>query len=395
MYRDLLHDDENPFEMSIAFAKLFLDWCKDFGACAHMISWNSRRDFIKDSNFVLENLPKSDLYYRSGLRFHLGETMYGLRILAVALRERPAVVVVDSGTTHWLVFSLLQFFRIPVIAVMHSTLWPMGFPPKRRIDRILRTMDGLFFRRFAAATICVSPECERQVRSVARVTKGPVYQCRAQFQPGFLDTANAVPAHNVKPFRVLFVGRVEEFKGVFLIVSMAERLEMEMPGQFCWKIIGKGAASDALTREVAERGMSGVIDVPGRLPREEVLEAFSWAHATVVPTTGEYTEGLAMTAAESILAGRPVVLSDVVPAWEVLGDAAIRVETGKVDGFVGAFRKLALDPAYYRHCQQATRSVQEQFYQTSQGLGAVVGGAITTLIELPPQISPLEGASFN
>jgi len=166
---------------------------------------------------------------------------------------------------------------------------------------------------------------------------------------------------------------------------MAERLEREMPGQFSWKIVGNGGASEALARQVEDRKLGGVIDVTGRLPRKDALEAYGWAHAMVVPTTANYSEGLAMTAAEAILAGRPVVLSEVVPAGEILGDAAIEVETGSVDGFVEAFRKLALDAAWYDHCRRATVAVQEQFYQTSQGLGAVVGRAIMALIEPPPQ----------
>jgi glycosyltransferase involved in cell wall biosynthesis len=385
MYRDQLRNQDSEFEMSIAFSKLFLDWCDQTGAHAHLISWNLRRDSIDDGNYKVENIPKSPLYYRSGLRFHLGESLYGLKIVGMAWRERPAVVVVDSGTTYWLILALLRLLRIPVVAVMHSTLWPMGFPPKRKIDRLLRLSDGLFFRRFADATVCVSPECERQVRSVARCMKGPVYQCRAQFRTGFLDTANPVPAHRARPFRVLFVGRTEESKGVFLIVAMAERLEKEMPGQFRWKIVGKGSASEALARQVADLKLESVVEVAGRLPRKEVLEAYGWAHAMVVPTTAQYSEGLAMTAAEAILAGRPVVLSDVVPAWEILGDAAIRVEAGNVDGFVEAFRRLALDADWYDRCRSATVVVQQQFYERSQGLGVMVGKAITELMEPSPR----------
>jgi glycosyltransferase involved in cell wall biosynthesis len=328
---------------------------------------------------VAENLPKSSLYYRHGLKFHIGETMYGLKIVGLAWRERPTIVVVDSGTTHWLVLSLLSFLRIPVIAVMHSTLWPKGFPPKRKVDRLFHATVGLFFRRFASATICVSPECERQVQTVAGFTKGPIYQCRAQFRQGFLDSVDPVPAHGVRPLRVLFVGRVEESKGVFLIVSVAERLEKEMPGQFSWKIVGTGSALEALSRQVADRKLGGVIDVAGRLSRKDAMEAYGWAHANIVPTTATYAEGLAMTAAEAVLAGRPVVVSEVVPAWEVLGDAAIRVETGNVDGFVDAFRRLALDAAWYDHCRRATVEVRKQFYDSSQGLGVMIGKAIVEI----------------
>jgi glycosyltransferase involved in cell wall biosynthesis len=328
----------------------------------------------------VENRPRSPLYYGGSLKFHLGHSLYGLAIVAQALRDRASVIIVDSGTAHWFVFSLLSLFRIPVIAVMHNALWPLGFPPTRKSDRLFRWLDGWFFRHFAAATVCVSPECERQVRAVAGSPKGSVYQCLPQYRRAFMTCVPAPPDPASRPFRVLFLGRVEDFKGVFLILSMAERLEAEMPGQFLWKIVGEGRSSDALIRETRERNLHSIVEIPGSLPDEETaLATLGWAHAMVVPTTSRFPEGLAMTAAEAILAGRPVVLSSVVPAYEILGAAAIRVEPDRTDGFVAALRKLALEPDYYRQCQRATASTQAQFYDRSKGLGAVLGRAISAL----------------
>jgi glycosyltransferase involved in cell wall biosynthesis len=270
--------------------------------------------------------------------------------------------------------------RIPVIAVMHNALWPMGFPPTRFINRMFLSLDGLFFRRIAAATICVSPACERQVREVARIPKGPVYQCRAQYRDGFLTRVRPISALPFRPFHVLFLGRIEEPKGVFLILSMAERLEAELPGQFAWKIVGTGPASEELERQVHKRGLSRIVEVPGRLSNEdEALETFGWAHAMVVPTTSEFSEGLPMVAIEAVLAGRPAVVSAATCAWDALGRAAIRAETDSVESFVQVFRRLAMDPAYYGECQQATQMAQAQFYDRSQGLGAVLGRAISAL----------------
>jgi glycogen synthase len=385
MYRDLLSGKEPPFEMSIAFSKQFLDWCDESGVRAHLISWSNRKDSIKDGWYYLENIPRNSLYYGQGIKYYLGSAMYGLKIVAKVLRKRPGVLIVDSGTSDWILFSLVSILRIPVVAVLHSTFWPMGFPPKRSYKRLLYSLDGLFFRRFAAATVCVSPECERQMRILAGVPKGPVYQCRAQFRTGFLDSVNPVPTHDVRPFRVLFVGRTVRNKGIFLIVSIADRLRKEMPGTFTWKIVGGGPDLEALKGEVTARNLTDVVDVAGRLPREQLLDWYGWAHSMIVPTTSEYSEGLAMTAAESVLAGRPVVLSSVVPAWEVLGDAAIKAETDNVDSFVEVFRRLATDGDYYERCRHATTVAGEQFYDISRGLGTVLGRAIEALNRHQPQ----------
>jgi hypothetical protein len=92
-----------------------------------------------------------------------------------------------------------------------------------------------------------------------------------------------------------------------------------------------------------------------------------------------------MTAAEGVLAGRPVVLSTVVPAWEVLGGAAIVAQAEDVDSFVSAFRRLLLEPDYYEQCKHATADAQAQFYYEPAGLGAVLGRAISALALAPPQ----------
>jgi glycosyltransferase involved in cell wall biosynthesis len=256
----------------------------------------------------------------------------------------------------------------------------MGFPPQRRRDRLLRRLDGFYFRHFAAATVCISPECARQVEQVAGRPKGPRYQFIPQYYPDFLSRVKPVPLHSDRPFRILFLGRVEEFKGVFMILDMAERLEQEMPGQFAWKIIGSGSAEEELRRQAAARKLGSIVDIPGRFQDEATaLATFGWAHAMIAPTTSQFFEGLAMVAAESILAGRPVIVSDVVPAWEVLGGAVIKCKTDSVSSFVEKIRRLATDAEYYAQHQRATADFQGQYYDAYGGLGNVLGRAILKL----------------
>ena len=164
------------------------------------------------------------------------------------------------------------------------------------------------------------------------------------------------------------------------MLSIAEELEKQMPGQFTWKIVGDGSASAEIKRQVQLRNLAHLIELTGQLARENIRKAYGWAHATIVPTTSRFNEGLAMTAAEAILAGRPVVLSTVVPALEVLGDAAIPVPPDQVVGFADALRRLAQDRIYYDYCRTATAAVRAQFYDCSLSLGSVLGHAVSTTL---------------
>lgn len=380
LYRSLMEDRKPAFALGMAFSKQFLDWCDEIGAVARAMSHHPRRDYLRAGPHIIENRPKPSLSRLGGVLYHLGAILYGLTVVRLALRDRATHVFVDAGTTHWIVLSLLSLVRIPVIAVFHGTFWPMGFPPRRLKERLLLKLDGWFFRHLAAATICVSPECERQVRAVAGKPKGAIYQCRPQYRQGFLSGVEPATGYGTGPFNVLFLGRLEEDKGVFLILSIAERLQQEMRDHFRWRIIGSGSAFEYLKREVEERNLNSIVDILDKLPNDEkALEVLGWCHAMVVPTTSRFCEGLAMTAAESVLAGRPVVVSATVPAWEILGDAAVKAETDNIESFVQAFKKLALNPSFYQSSQGATRAAQAQFYDRSQGLGAVCGRALAGL----------------
>ena len=380
-YRDLLAGKEPAFQLGMSFTQQFLEACDAAGGRAHLISWHSRPDRVEYGKHVMENRPRRWFLAR-GVKHQIGLVTYGLGIVAQAVRGRATVAIVDSGTTHWFVLSLFALFRIPVIPVLYSALWPMGFPPKNRAHRIVLALDGWFFRHVAAATVCMSPELERQVKQVAQRPKGSCFQFRPQYREEFLRRVPAVAPPPFKPFNVLFLGRVEGFKGVFDILAMAERLESamlegEMPGGFAWRIFGFGEDFERLQAEIEARELGRLVLAGHMLPSEQsAMETLSWAHAMIVPTTSAFREGLAMTAAECVLAGRPVVLSDVVPAWEILNGAAIKCKTDSVESFVNALRRLATDAEYYEQHRRATADVQAQFYDRQQGVGNAIMRAI-------------------
>jgi hypothetical protein len=74
-----------------------------------------------------------------------------------------------------------------------------------------------------------------------------------------------------------------------------------------------------------------------------------------------------MTAVESILAGRPLITSPVVPALEVLRSPCVAAQTDDVDSYVHGVLKLITDREYYESLRRACPEVGEQFYDRERG----------------------------
>ena len=380
LFRDMLECRSEPFQLAAPFTGQLLELCDEIDADAHFMSWHWRRDQLQFHRHTAENSPQPGLYFGGGWRHYAGALLYGLQIVRQAVRHRASLVVVDSGTTQWMVLSLLWLRRIPVIAVFHNALWPMGFPPTRRVERLLRRLDGIYFRTFASAAAFVSPECERQIHALSGPRKPVSFQFRPQYRREFLSRVRPVGPWPFPTFNILFLGRVEEYKGLSLMLEVAARLEGAMPGHFKWRIHGEGDALASLVHRIHSRGLGHAMTACGMIADESAaVEALSWCHAVIVPTTSQFKEGLSMAAAEGVLAGRPVVVSEVVPAWEILGEAAVKARTDSLVSFVDALLRLAREPEQYAARQRAAAAVQAQFYDRSQGLGAVLGRAIAQL----------------
>ena len=62
------------------------------------------------------------------------------------------------------------------------------------------------------------------------------------------------------------------------------------------------------------------MEIPGWIPREELMKLYARAQAFVYPST---FEGFGMPVLEAMAAGIPVACSDIPPLREVAGDAAL------------------------------------------------------------------------
>lgn len=358
-----------PREVSITFSSQFTDFCRNVAAQAYIVGWPKDKAIHRDGQFTLEHRPKP-MPNSKGLRYHIAEIIYGFGLFLTAIRFRANLAVLESGITHYFMMALFPLAGIRTIIVLHSTLWPSGFPPTRAVPRMIAKLDSLVLRN--VTVIGVSPECIRQLEQLTRGKATSSYQIRAQFRREIFEKIPKPPVHNQIPFRIMYVGRVTRNKGVYDILEIAKKIEDQHPGRVRWDICGSGPDLEGLRVRFNDLKLTGVVTIRGWTPLDELQRVYARSHASIVPTRSDYREGLAMTAAEAILAGRPLITNAVVPALEILRSASVEAKTDDVGSYVDAILRIVYDQQLYNRLCNACTDLQRQFYDRQQGLDKVL-----------------------
>ncbi len=127
---------------------------------------------------------------------------------------------------------------------------------------------------------------------------------------------------------VLYIGRLEDYKGIFDVVEVAARFK-DVP----FRMVGTGNHAEKLRDLIASRGLTN-IELTGNQTRAQVLEHLAWAKLCLVPSRWNETFGL--TAAEAMAAGVPVIVTRMGGLPEVVEDgvSGFVVEMGDIEGMV-------------------------------------------------------------
>ena len=350
-------------ETSITFSSQVFDFCKTNQLKSLFISTHAEKKQAAHLDLIARNIPKK--IFKGGVGYHVSQLLYGLHILLIALRYRPQHLHVTSGVTYWFMLAPLKLFGIQIFPQFHNTLWPIGFPPIGGFKRFILLLDSWFLSNVASAAFCVSSGVKQQLAEITHNKSCPAYQFTPQFYRGSFMNPPPAQAHNKKPFNIIFAGRIEQNKGVFDILDMAEILSED---NVTFQICGDGSALKMLINQIQQRKLVNRVLIHGMLKRSDLLTIYAQAHVVIIPTRSNFCEGFAMVAAEAILQGRPIITSSIVPALEVLRSAAIEVTPDDPVAYAQAIKKLIDDKALYDSICLACADNREQFLDGSQGL---------------------------
>lgn len=186
----------------------------------------------------------------------------------------------------------------------------------------------------------------------------------------FHPVALPAPAPEGPRDHVLFVGRLERYKGIFPLVEVARALPSVR-----FVFAGEGPDGDAVRVAAAD---CANIDWRGNLDGATLTDARNRAFCAVVPSLGPEPFGL--TSIEALAHGLPVVASAIGGLTETVRDGidGFHVAPGDVAALTDRIMRLAADRAMARRMGEAGRAraaedfAPERYYQRTRAVYAQV-----------------------
>lgn len=168
-------------------------------------------------------------------------------------------------------------------------------------------------------------------RSILEQQGMPAEKMRTLYNPVHDDFFSVKPTYRGG---ALFIGRLEHYKGIYDVIKVAKRLP-DLP----FRIVGTGSQEEPLREMIAQMGLTNV-KMTGNQTRQQVLDHLAWAKISLVPSRWHETFGL--TAAESMAAGVPVIVTNMGGLPEVVehGKSGHVVEMGDVKGLTNLCEQL-------------------------------------------------------
>jgi glycosyltransferase involved in cell wall biosynthesis len=166
---------------------------------------------------------------------------------------------------------------------------------------------------------------------------------------------------------IVSLGHLYVRKGVYELLDAVALLRVRRPG-LRLVLAGEGPELERLRSSVASRPeLRDAVDLPGWLDAEQKLKLLTRAACLVLPS---YSEGLPLTLLEAMIAGVPIVATEVGGIPEVVtdGEEAILVPPQDASALAAGIDRILADPAFAEALAAAARVRVEQDY-SEEALG--------------------------
>lgn len=232
--------------------------------------------------------------------------------------------------------------------------------------------------RDAQAVTAISTYTARLLRRLVPGAEPAIVPFGAAYEGPLAPVSRARSAD--APYRVLFVGRLVERKGVDRLIEAAAR----WPADVVVDVVGDGPERARLEALAQVRGVGHRVRFWGVVPDEELRRRYAEADVFVLPAVVDSkgdTEGLGVVLLEALAAGVPVVASAAGGIVDIVEheSTGLLVPPGDVDALVAAVERVRAHPqAAAQWVAQGQQRVRERF-----AWPAIVNRLVTLYTSLP------------
>jgi glycosyltransferase involved in cell wall biosynthesis len=176
---------------------------------------------------------------------------------------------------------------------------------RNQLHKPYRLLGSIIFKK-SDKVVCVS---KFELNLIKENFKIPTYKLTHIPNGINLDEFEDVKPLEREHKTILFVGRLERYKGVQYVIQALPLLEHRL------EIVGKGPYEQKLKKMASNLGVSNRIDWIRELPRSELLQHYKSAEAFVMLSEHE---AYGITVAEALASETPCIISDIDSLREFL-----------------------------------------------------------------------------
>ena len=281
------------------------------------------------------------------------------KCLKICRKWRPDIIHAHWPFPHaYIALGAAKLFRIPLVLNFHGAELLL-IRKKKWVKPLLKFAIGQAQAVFANSSFTAG-----KIKAIRNVdVEWSPYGTTLDEREG-----SGLAPHPVNgKFKVLFVGRHIERKGICYLIEAAKYLSAD---KFEIRIVGEGDLTEELKAQAAQlEGDKNAASIvfTGKLVAPELAREYREANVFVLPAIVDHkgdTEGLGVVLIEAMELGLPIIASDVggIPDVVVNNESGILVPEKDPVALADAIKRIESDPQYTESLLEGARNrIAEHF----------------------------------
>ena len=160
-------------------------------------------------------------------------------------------------------------------------------------------------------------------------------------------------------FDILFVGRLEQRKGILWLLESLTLLQKK-GRNYTLKIVGHGPLIGKIKDIISANNLSQFVKVTGYLSQQDLLKCYLLSRVVVIPS---FYEGVPTVALEAMIANKPLVVSDIPGLSDLVLNESNGLVVNPMDtsGLASAIDEVLSDSTRFNSLEAVNNKILPQF----------------------------------